>query len=570
MFENGKIIDGKYKILNKIGQGGMSIVYLAMNEKANKQWAIKEVRKDVNKNFDVIRQGLITETNLLKKLSHPNLPSIVDVIDDEDTFLIVMDYIEGVPLSAKIEEEGSQSQEDVIDWALQLCDVLNYLHTREKPIIYRDMKPGNIMLKPNGDLILIDFGIAREYKSKNIADTTCLGTQGYAAPEQFGGQGQTDQRTDIYCLGATLYHLLTNHNPCDPPYEIYPIRRWDDSLSSGLEEIIMKCTQKNPKDRYQNCNELRYALEHYKELDVEYKRKEERQFGIFMSLFAVAMISLGLAIFFNHAANKLKLNNYETYVQNASSTSDKEEALTIYRQAIDLEPGRSEAYSGLLETFMEDDELKEEEAYAIREILQSSKNRGATYEEVFRNNSEGYDEFCYQLGMAYFYSYEQGGNKNNSKKWLQTASQSTILEEYKVERATRLLKIAEYYSRIGLQSKSGDESISYADYWNDLVALSDGNIVQMDNAVTALMVYNELVYQIATNAPKFENASITKKEMIEQIQLIVKHLEEDIDEVDMSKERVEYLMKKVINNIRIAERELETTFSILQEVEEKK
>ena len=90
MLENGTIIDGKYKILNKIGQGGMSVVYLAMNEKANKQWAIKEVRKDVTENFDVIRQGLITETNLLKNLSHPNLPSIVDVIDGEDTFLIVM------------------------------------------------------------------------------------------------------------------------------------------------------------------------------------------------------------------------------------------------------------------------------------------------------------------------------------------------------------------------------------------------------------------------------------------------------------------------------------------------
>ena len=104
VLEIGSLIEGKYKILNKIGQGGMSVVYLAMNEKANKQWAIKEVRKDGIRDFQLVKQGLIAETNLLKKLRHPNLPSIIDIIDDNDTFLIVMDYIQGNPLSRKLEE----------------------------------------------------------------------------------------------------------------------------------------------------------------------------------------------------------------------------------------------------------------------------------------------------------------------------------------------------------------------------------------------------------------------------------------------------------------------------------
>ena len=141
-------------------------------------------------------------------LFRSHLPSIVDVIDGEGTFLIVMDYIEGNPLNVLVNEQGAQSQEDVIDWAKQLCDVLGYLHSRTPAIIYRDMKPSNVMLKPDGNVMLIDFGTAREYKNKNmVEDTTCLGTQGYAAPEQFGGHGQTDARTDIYCLGATMYHL---------------------------------------------------------------------------------------------------------------------------------------------------------------------------------------------------------------------------------------------------------------------------------------------------------------------------------------------------------------------------
>ena len=238
MLKIGSVVDGKYKILNEIGHGGMSNVYLAINEKANKPWAVKEVRKSLNRDFDLLRQSLIRETDLLKKLHHPNLPSIVDVIDSDENFLIVMDYIEGNTLETLLAEEGAQPQERVADWALQLCDVLDYLHTRRAPVIYRDLKPSNIMLKSDGSVVLIDFGTAREYKEQNTADTCCLGTNGYAAPEQFGGKGQTDARTDLYCLGTTLYHLVTGHNPSEPPYELYPITRWNPKLSTGLERII--------------------------------------------------------------------------------------------------------------------------------------------------------------------------------------------------------------------------------------------------------------------------------------------------------------------------------------------
>ncbi len=261
MLEIGSIVDGRYTIICKIGQGGMSAVYLAINEKTNRQWAIKEVLKEVNQNSEIIKQGLITEIYLLKWLRHPYLPRIIDIIDNEEQVLIVMDYIEGNTLSTKLEKEGAQSQEDVIKWAKQLCDVLWYLHTRNPAIIYRDMKPANIMLKPDGNITLIDFGTAREYKEHNFADTVYLGTMGYAAPEQFGGQGQTDTRTDIYCLGATMYHLLTGQHPSKPPYEIKPIREINPILSKGLEQIVLKCIKMNPDERFQNCMELMEALE---------------------------------------------------------------------------------------------------------------------------------------------------------------------------------------------------------------------------------------------------------------------------------------------------------------------
>ncbi|NLI63652.1 MAG: protein kinase [Bacteroidales bacterium] len=355
----GTIIDGKYEILKKIGQGGMSVVYLAMDNRLNKQWAIKEVRREGIKDFEIVKQGLLVETNMLKKLSHSHLPRIVDIIETQETIYVVMDYVEGKPLSYLLNEYGAQPQENVVDWAKQLCDVLQYLHTRTPPIIYRDMKPANIMLKPDGNVTLIDFGIAREYKESNLSDTTYLGTRGYAAPEQFGGNGQTDPRTDIYCLGATLYHLLTGHNPCEPPYEMYPIRQWNPSLSAGLEKIITKCTQRNPEDRYQSCAELLYAFEHYDAMDDKYRKKQIRKLVGF-SIPAVLCIA-GIVV--SIVGYKGILNQRNTDYSNRLNEAAKYESVSHmkgqfstdvvdeYNAAIEIDPYQDEAYIKLLEYY---------------------------------------------------------------------------------------------------------------------------------------------------------------------------------------------------------------------------
>ncbi len=538
MLEIGSVVDGKYKILNKIGQGGMSIVYLAMNERANKQWAIKEVRKDGVKNFEVVKQGLVVETDLLKKLNHPNLPSIIDVIDGDGTFLIVMDYIEGRHLESVVKEYGAQNQEDVIDWAKQLCDVLSYLHSRKPPIIYRDMKPSNIMLKPDGKVMLIDFGTAREFKESSVADTTCLGTQGYAAPEQYGGHGQTDARTDIYCLGATLYHLLTGHNPSEPPYEMYPIRYWNPDLSSGLEEIIWKCTQKNPEDRYQNCGELLYALEHYNELDVEYKRKQNLKWRAFLCTTALTVVMGAGAAGFKFAENSVTDSTYEAYLQEAGNlaTTAPQQCIQYYENAIALNPIEGEAYNQLLNFFLwqnNDTEgensvtssgqaacvFSDTEEQEIRKVLGTGEGRNRSNEEYLKGNTEAYDKFAYELGIAYFYSYNGTGNKAASKKWLQIAADAQPTEELNetnIERAENLYKIAEYYDSLGVRNQAGDSMVSYSDYWLDLVRIVE-NDAQNGNNVNTLLAYKELVAQIVTNCSNFKGAGITQKQMENQL-----------------------------------------------------
>lgn len=536
MLEIGSLVDGKYKILNKIGQGGMSVVYLAMNERANKQWAIKEVRKDGVQNFEVVKQGLIAETEMLKKLSHPNLPSIIDVIDGDGTFLIVMDYIEGRHLESVVKEYGAQRQEDVIEWAKQLCDVLSYLHSRKPPIIYRDMKPSNVMLKPDGKVMLIDFGTAREFKENSVADTTCLGTQGYAAPEQYGGHGQTDARTDIYCLGATLYHLLTGHNPSEPPYEMYPIRYWNPELSSGLEEIILKCTQKNPDDRYQNCGGLLYALEHYNELDIEYKRKQTLKWRAFLCSAALTVVAGAGATGFKIAENTVTASTYETYVEEADNlaSTDPEQCIQYYKNAIALNPSDGLAYEKLLNFFLWEHNdsaqgdtgneaasqqitcvFSDAEEQEIRKVLGTEENKNRRNEEYLKANVEDYDKFAYDLGIAYYFSYNGTGNKGAARKWLEIASEAEITEklnEANINRAANLYKISEYYDSLGMRNQAGDSRVSYADYWRDLQKTVEDDSASGNN-VNILLAYKEMTFQIADNAANFKSAGITRQQM---------------------------------------------------------
>ncbi len=256
----GSVVDGNYKIVSEIGHGGISRVYLAIDERANKTCAVKEVRKVLDSDSLVVQQGLAAEAEALKKLHHPHLSSIIDVIDRDDTFLIVMDYIEGRSLESVVKRDGPQEPEKVIEWSRKLCDVLGYLHHQQPPIIYRDMKPANVMLKPDGNITLIAFAAARDHEA--VVSTAYLGTRRYAAPEQFGGRDQIDARTDIYCLGATMYYLLTGYSVEDTCFEVLPLGMLNPSFAgTGLERVVAKCCQIDPRNRYQSCDELLCALD---------------------------------------------------------------------------------------------------------------------------------------------------------------------------------------------------------------------------------------------------------------------------------------------------------------------
>lgn len=423
MAQIGSVIDNKYEILKQIGKGGMSTVYLAMDKRLNKQWAVKEINKAVNdKNNEVVVQSLLAEANLMKRLDHPSLPRIVDIIDNGRTIYVIMDYIEGESLDKILNTNGPQPQALVVEWAKQLCDVLSYLHNQKPPIIYRDMKPANIMLKPEGKLKLIDFGIAREYKQNNMTDTVSLGTRGYAAPEQFGGMGQTDARTDIYCLGVTLYHLLTGQNPAEPPYELYPIRQWNPSFSSGLEYIVQKCTQLNPDDRYQNCDELMYALEHYDEMDENYRKKEKKKLTGFITVTAFSLVMFIAGIVFMFLSISENNRDYDSKI-NISTATDYNSKIEIYKEAINLYPYRTEAYIKMLEAYSDNNKFSDKES---NEFMKYYNKSFAEKSSKFDITSEGYATLNFKLGVLYLYLYEID-NDNISFK-VRTMKASTFFE----------------------------------------------------------------------------------------------------------------------------------------------
>lgn len=554
MLEIGSVIDGKYKILNVVGKGGMSVVYLAMNERANKQWAIKEVRKDGMQSFEVVKQNLVAETDLLKKLNHPHLPSIIDVIDCDDTFLIVMDYIEGNPLSKALETSGAQNQDDVIEWAKQLCDVLGYLHSRKPPIIYRDMKPSNVMLKPDGNVMLIDFGTAREFKYSSVADTTCLGTQGYAAPEQFGGHGQTDARTDIYCLGATMYHLVTGHNPATPPYEMYPIRQWNPMLSSGLEEIILKCTQRNPEDRYQSCAELLYALDHYKDLDIENKKVQSFKWKTFLASFIMTIVMLVGTIGFSAGLTVQTSSTYESYIANGDSAVSQDAAEKYYLDAINVDPANPLAYQKLLERCTSDSKLSEDEYNTIKDAIYEHED-----ELKSKYPSEYADNVAYKLGQALYFSYVPLSQKSESEnfsmagitvsqRWLDIAQKMGSTEQIK-HRAELLSSMSKAYQNMSGKSLEGDPVEEVKEYWNNLVEIASPNIAKDENNQIALLIYRNVTSQIYTKYYWFiKNSLATAKDISNELDNIEKYVNE-IKVAVPDDEELQILVNECLGNI---------------------
>lgn len=248
----GRIVSNRYRITEKLGEGGSGEVYKAFHIHLKTPWALKFVSSlDMNTQW---------ELDILKNINHPAFPRLVDIISENEENILIFDFYEGPNVLNLISDKGKIEESVAINWALQITDALLYLHTCiSEPIIYRDLKPSNIIVLPDNIIKIIDFGTARLYKRENKDDTVYLGTPGYAAPEQYGF-GQTDIRTDIYNFGMTMFHMVTGEHPsfCNDIEMQSLLKR--SGVSDGFSSIIQKCTAKDPDQRYLNFYEIKNAL----------------------------------------------------------------------------------------------------------------------------------------------------------------------------------------------------------------------------------------------------------------------------------------------------------------------
>lgn len=570
-YGTGRVIADRYEIVDVVGAGAMAVVWLARDRKGESLfWAIKEMRPNTfSRDRDNNLNAMLAEAYFIQRLDNPAIPRVTEIIKtgstkaDFDVF-VVMDYVDGEPPRERMKRQGHPfSQEEVIDWGIQLCDVLGYLHRGHRhvdtdsrstakadfyPIVYRDLKPDNVMLCSDGTVKLVDFGIAMELKPGG-KDAFGGGTMGYSAPEQLDreahGRYPADTRADIYALGTTLYSLVTGYVPKvvanrdgsrAVDFSMRPIREVDPTLSDGLERIIWKATRPNPDDRYQDVEDMRYDLEHYEDLTQEHRSVQQHKVDTFCRRLVRAVLCAALGAACVVASFAVRGTSYGSLIARARSASTDEanvswsqnsqgvmmrtaepsDAERLYTQAIEVNPGGYEAYAGLVESYEADGLFTPTEERRWRSVWEQ-------HGDSMRNKGD-YGRLCYDVGVAYLCYYDYMGlkdkpdssfdvgaisgqgsieNATRSSEWFRRAN-----EAYRNDAGTSGLSDREYaatqvyetiaafhttFSKGSLEGKSGDLQEAYVRLWESLrkVVLGDGGdaIVSQSDDMVKLRLY---------------------------------------------------------------------------------
>jgi serine/threonine protein kinase len=323
-------LQGRYEILFQIGEGGTSKIYLAKDLKLNKFWAVKII--DKQKSGGLVSNAR-SEIDFLMKLNSPNILRIVDFFEDDNYAYLIEDYIDGQPLADFLKQDNV-TQELALDWCEQILHALIYLHSLN--IVYRDLKPENLVLSPRGEITMIDFGAARTYDADKKTNTVNLGTVGYAAPEQYLNDAQTDFRADIYAFGVFLFQLLTGaaHIGKDPQIKKALPK---SKISPALKKIILKCIEEKPENRYQDAHELLFEIKRAGSVGAFEKRARRRSIRV-VAMYAILSVAFFTASLLFHNLDRARLddlyNSYINYAQNANYT----EIYSAYQNAHLLKP----------------------------------------------------------------------------------------------------------------------------------------------------------------------------------------------------------------------------------------
>ncbi|MDD3794515.1 MAG: serine/threonine-protein kinase [Lachnospiraceae bacterium] len=537
LLKPGTVLAGRYLILKPLGKGGEGSVWLAVHQKTEQLWAVKEIVRAGNED------GL-HELNMMKKLNHASLPRVLDVLEDEVHIYLIMEYVRGNTLEKVVKKQGHLSVEQVLDIGIQLCSALTYLHTRAKPVYHLDIKPANLIWEKTGRLVLVDFGAA--WRGSNAAgeELRCtrngLGTEGYAAPEQYDLSELVDARTDIYGLGASLYHLISGVR-----YSKAMKKSRIPGCQDKLGTVIKKCVSESPKDRYESCRKLQKELLKIRKQQDYQKRRYQLGISVLLAVFAAGVAFRELPREFLHRNGQDW--NYEKLLAEALCVP-WEEGYEYYQRAVLLEPENQEAYLQILEHADQDGVFSKEEELLIRKLLhQIPLGQEKTYEEFLEQNQRGYGEFAGRMGTVYWYEYEGDGGRTIAAGWFAKAlkslekagiGESEIKEHGSKENGINekgvkedgeswilqtevFAKISSYYDRLGQKDESGRIGNVAGEYWSDLDYIYQKKLEEKMNPVMKLRFWEETVNQIIFLAEDFQKAGISVQAMLSRIEEIV-------------------------------------------------
>lgn len=497
-----------------LGKGGEGSVWLAVHIQTEQLWAIKELpRKEDGREFH--------EVEMMKKLQHPGLPKVLDVLETETHLYLVTEYIRGYTLEEIKQKQGRFSAEQVWEVGEMLCDVLCYLHERKEPVFHLDVKPANIIRKKDGRLVLVDFGAARKTLSHAV-EMEKRGTDGFAAPEQYDKEALLDGRTDIFGLGATMYYLISGVK--------YSLPLWKSRVPGCpeyLNGIIHTCVQALPERRYQNCRQLQREM-------IRQKRKREAgrwRCKLWMALLLL-ILSVGSAVRELPEAFAVHMEeswNYEKLLEEALCVPWKE-GVEYYRQALFLEPERKEAYLQYLDSADNDGVFSQTEEEVLRVLLHSIPlGQSQTYEELLASSDLNYAQVSTQIGVTYWFYYESDDKRRVAGGWFAKAQnvlrklpENREKEEWEVQ-AEVFAHMSTYFEQIGREGvmESGNPSL---DYWEDFgkILKQKGSTERLD--FVELQFLREAMGQMIFLIEELQAEGVTTEEIKERIQYVMERI----------------------------------------------
>lgn len=521
-------------MLRLLGSGGEGKVYLVKHLITEQLRAAKLLGKGIN-------GDAMHELYMMKHLNHPSLPKVIDLIEEEQELWLIMEYIEGSQLKPVCQKKRAAEQFYAV--AEQLSNVLLYLHTRASPVWHLDIKPANILVCPDGRVVLIDFGTAIECQDRN-GELHYYGTKGFAAPEQWTKNEKTDGRSDIYGFGAVMYYCLYGTSPEPERIEKRKFSFTPDvcGWKRLARKMIFRCLKKAKEERFQDSLQLYREVLRQKNVYQLKNRVRKSLWAVFLLL---AVLTFGAVQLRNEYDNKkiTEETTYELLLKKAEQLG-LEQACSCYEEAAKMKPADYTWIEHFVARISEDYVFeKVEEEWWKHLIFETVSSDGKTAKELLAEQPKAYSRLANQIGTLYWYYYQESGGKHAAYQWFCEAvavGESVKPRPQWYEFAKIHAKIGEYYGKIGKVGIDEGYEIASQQYWSDLKEIWNTEFLKEQTVQLKWQVAEEILACLLLRGNELEKNGIEKEEMKQ----MTKEIRSFIQQNNMQKEQQENGLQK--------------------------